>query len=274
MQSVCTAVPARDRGHESHAWSLCGWRRTCGALQGEHEHAAHLRSLARSPCCPPTSQYSVARGNNSRLILGALRQRFWWHPCPEGEPFNLCWRPYRRRGEIKKLQMDSKLRQCVNHFEFNDKLCSKQVRVPYVLVSVGRALRCCAAEPFPHRAQLHAVRARARLPALPAVDGRAHGGRARMCMRAVAAPAAGPALMTRACRTRSTNASLGRFALQTSSALHRRRVGLLWRCRTPWGRRAHPRRRKGQRLLGSRQETPSPGTTLRRARGVPAMCGS
>ena len=89
-------------------------------LLARKKKATLLHKLAPKP--PLTYQYHVGKGNNSRLILQALRKRPWFVPKNDSSKQRVfVWEMYRNRKRFER----EKNRIACNHLEHNTCLVNK-----------------------------------------------------------------------------------------------------------------------------------------------------
>jgi hypothetical protein len=73
-------------------------------------------------------QYVVIPGNNSKLVLDAMRNRRWWGPVgPEYPMFNFLWEQWSSPRRFLDLKTTASFKQVINHVE--NHLCISQKKV-------------------------------------------------------------------------------------------------------------------------------------------------
>jgi Tubulin-tyrosine ligase family len=94
------------------------------------------RSLSLSAAAKPTDplitrfKYVVNPGNNSRVILQALRNRPWWSPvnrADAADSANLCWEMYKEKQSFAaRAALPPGHRRAINHLENTSALVTKK----------------------------------------------------------------------------------------------------------------------------------------------------
>ena len=85
----------------------------------------------------PIYKYCVLKGNNSAIVKGLFRQRWWWYPCEKEDYLNsnVLWTQWKKQEFISKLLQSKahtfneihplEFRIC-NHLEYNYVLGNKK----------------------------------------------------------------------------------------------------------------------------------------------------